>query len=287
MEQSQSGGFTTRNKLGLCCSICTEDYNTIRIPKILTCGHTFCEPCLERIKTPLSLKCPNCKNETNSASKLTTNYALIEVIEKVGTQGCISHDKEILAYCADDSTSLCLECMIAHKNHDIFLVTDNRVSEITNIKFSQLTSLETELHELISTWKTAKSELISIRQGNRQFECHVQAFKKAEAKMIDNIKSGTKVCISKIEKLAKVQEIAELEKFIDDEIKRLESGFSNIQRERKRFSKLSIESQLNWKEIGFEKRGIPPKIDREELVGTNIRISDYEQAIISRALPNE
>lgn len=150
MDGSIVKPFTTRNKLGLNCTICTEDYNQVRIPKILICGHTFCEPCLDRIKSPLSLKCPNCKSETPPSSKLTTNYALIDVIERVGIQGCLAHDKDIVAYCASDQTSLCLECMIEHRLHDIFLIQDVRTSEIIAIKNCQFVSLESELADLLA-----------------------------------------------------------------------------------------------------------------------------------------
>ena len=54
------------------CEICLNPWNTEkRIPKILSCGHTFCQSCLLEILKDNSLqktnfKCPSCKIEINS-----------------------------------------------------------------------------------------------------------------------------------------------------------------------------------------------------------------------------
>ncbi|CAG9326804.1 unnamed protein product [Blepharisma stoltei] len=61
------------------CLLCTELYNdNINKPKVLACGHTFCEACL--IKTlKLSQPCPMCQKEIReiSVSRIPTNFALI------------------------------------------------------------------------------------------------------------------------------------------------------------------------------------------------------------------
>ncbi len=60
------------------CEICTNRYLDSRgyIPKILPCGHTFCERCLERFRSMGGRKCPTCRRENFPPSweKFTTNF---------------------------------------------------------------------------------------------------------------------------------------------------------------------------------------------------------------------
>ena len=47
------------------CSICFSQYDKIRtVPRVLRCGHTFCQICLDKIKNSdlhHSIMCPNCR----------------------------------------------------------------------------------------------------------------------------------------------------------------------------------------------------------------------------------
>ena len=51
------------------CSICFFQYDKLhKVPRILRCGHTFCQTCLDEIKMPLkhSITCPNCRLPTEN-----------------------------------------------------------------------------------------------------------------------------------------------------------------------------------------------------------------------------
>ena len=56
------------------CQICAFPYDkNLKIPRILPCGHTFCETCLEEIRRQrgpemVSIQCPNCRNVTQIVS---------------------------------------------------------------------------------------------------------------------------------------------------------------------------------------------------------------------------
>ena len=77
------------------CDICQLKWNTENIiPRILPCGHTFCQSCLIKQiqkKTKQIFKCPNCKKEINSilskkdVLKLSKNSALLTLADKVQT----------------------------------------------------------------------------------------------------------------------------------------------------------------------------------------------------------
>ncbi len=64
------------------CSICVESYLDSRghIPKVLGCGHTFCEGCLESLRSMGRRDCPTCRRENfpPAGTEFTTNFALYE-----------------------------------------------------------------------------------------------------------------------------------------------------------------------------------------------------------------
>ena len=45
------------------CSICFEHYNDqSKCPRLLSCGHSFCSSCLERLLHGNTIDCPTCRN---------------------------------------------------------------------------------------------------------------------------------------------------------------------------------------------------------------------------------
>ena len=76
------------------CGICLERFDPpLRTPRILSCGHTYCEGCLQSLLTPLvgvvghkELPCPTCRKLTKvpqgQASQLGKNYTAIALLEE-------------------------------------------------------------------------------------------------------------------------------------------------------------------------------------------------------------
>ena len=66
------------------CQICLERYNkTNKMPKILSCGHTFCKECLTKQKNKYNkLQCSICREvqETSDPEKLITNRAFYDLL---------------------------------------------------------------------------------------------------------------------------------------------------------------------------------------------------------------
>ena len=51
------------------CHICCFQYDkSAKIPRILRCGHTFCQTCLEEIRIPDkgTITCPDCRLQTEN-----------------------------------------------------------------------------------------------------------------------------------------------------------------------------------------------------------------------------
>ncbi|OMJ65631.1 hypothetical protein SteCoe_37874 [Stentor coeruleus] len=63
------------------CSICCEDY--VR-PKVLLCGHTFCENCIEKIIRNKKLKCPECRflHKDVTIDSFPLNFKLKDAIKE-------------------------------------------------------------------------------------------------------------------------------------------------------------------------------------------------------------
>lgn len=62
------------------CAICLCDYVD---PRILPCGHSFCEECLKRIITNYKIVCPTCRERHRNVdiSSFPKNYGLVDEVE--------------------------------------------------------------------------------------------------------------------------------------------------------------------------------------------------------------
>ena len=71
------------------CSICFEKYNKKdKLPRILSCGHTFCTSCIQKIKSKNNnekhIKCPidlKIGFETNTIEDIPINRVVVDLID--------------------------------------------------------------------------------------------------------------------------------------------------------------------------------------------------------------
>ncbi|XP_072169874.1 E3 ubiquitin-protein ligase TRIM71-like [Diadema setosum] len=118
------------------CPICLTLFNQ---PKSLTCSHTFCKDCLQRIfQTRLSrqtITCPICRKETpvpgGNVSKLQTNAPLNSLVDEVKTKNPIctvcetDENLPAVSYCQDCGKYMCESCEKTHSNWK--LVSNHKV----------------------------------------------------------------------------------------------------------------------------------------------------------------
>ena len=124
------------------CAVCMEDMSD-RKPKNLTCGHSFCQRCLENIIKGKKIICPTCRSETvladRDVSSLPTNLLVSNVKEKVSgiimksnrlCMMCIARDRCTSAtyVCQDCKVNMCDSCQEYHLKIDIF--TDHIVTPL-------------------------------------------------------------------------------------------------------------------------------------------------------------
>lgn len=64
----------------LACAICHDRFNEReRVPRVLTCGHTFCQRCLVDLKKCNILLCPTCRQYfTPDIKSLTKNFVILD-----------------------------------------------------------------------------------------------------------------------------------------------------------------------------------------------------------------
>ncbi|OQR73851.1 B-box type zinc finger protein-like [Tropilaelaps mercedesae] len=116
-----AGGQPTEStKCGLC-------HDTFTIPKVLSCLHTFCQPCLEKVQEcPEKMKCPQCGVETALPGAgvvgLLSDYAISNMLESAALDSgspsctsCKSKESGAIARCFDCANFLCPNCVMAHQ----------------------------------------------------------------------------------------------------------------------------------------------------------------------------
>ena len=153
------------NYLGdlLQCSICLESFTN---PKMLQCGHTFCQECLQqhhnasqedRRRPSASISCPTCRKPTpippNGIAGLLHDFKVsqMEEVLRKGKQcnrrstntctPCASQNKTVGAkvYCVSCDANYCKGCLRKHSANPVF--KDHTVVD----RSTQLDSDKTEL----------------------------------------------------------------------------------------------------------------------------------------------
>eukprot|EP00808_Paulinella_micropora_P030260 g45958.t1 len=96
------------------CSICFERFDDEKLcPRLLTCGHSFCSGCLEKLLKHDAVTCPTCRKDApvpEGVHGLPKNFALLDVLAASKRK----EDDAVRIYNACDeqhpATSWCLEC---------------------------------------------------------------------------------------------------------------------------------------------------------------------------------
>ncbi|XP_041463163.1 uncharacterized protein LOC121414157 [Lytechinus variegatus] len=119
------------------CAVCI---NTLKNPKSLSCGHSFCEECLkqcDRVR-PGSIKCPMCRETitlpVDGVSGLKSDPLISRVIEvleakknstEIACDACGDSDSILTTYCRDCLNFICDSCASSHSRMKI-LMKDHR-----------------------------------------------------------------------------------------------------------------------------------------------------------------
>ena len=107
------------------CLTCTVCLDSFKEPKVLTCCHTFCKSCLERIlekaKIKTNLVCPQCRSEhkvpPNWPEGFLTDFSLLREADMEEPHICGECDSSdtAVAFCTECQSYLCSSCASIHK----------------------------------------------------------------------------------------------------------------------------------------------------------------------------
>ena len=158
----------------LACPVC---FQVFRNPKYLSCYHSYCEECLEKMQNQSSkVICPECRKETEipaeGVKELPNNFFInrlvdefilkrkVEGEEEVKCDKC-DEDDSVVSYCPDCSLFLCQVCNEAHKRdkrsrgHGIVPLTELRsntnVSLVAKVKVPMCKEHDYELKHYCET----------------------------------------------------------------------------------------------------------------------------------------
>ena len=158
-----------------------EHYNIVnRVPKNLSCGHTFCDRCLRKLATGYDVECPKCRQK--SKNNLPICYAIYDylVLENRADldEACNLHEYESLQFfCNKDAVKICALCLTtSHKGHIVTSIVDKIVSD--------------ENEQILVKWRdyfSFKKEEFNLRK-----EKLVQIMKKIETQKTNLINEVTK-----------------------------------------------------------------------------------------------
>ena len=100
------------------CSICCEHFDDqTRCPRLLSCGHSFCSKCLEKLLNEKAINCPTCRNAMSVPAGvvgLPKNFSLLDILLTLPQKEDEEEGSPICETCGDDdehpATSCCLDC---------------------------------------------------------------------------------------------------------------------------------------------------------------------------------
>lgn len=127
----------------LCCAICQEAFDTHdRTPRMLPCGHTYCQRCLAGLFARPPVLCPEDRSAVSveAVTDLAKNFSLLRVIQKKqdvpppidSSAKCPEHRKKLEYVCLDDKVKICANCALfgRHKGHNV-RAEDEVMREVT------------------------------------------------------------------------------------------------------------------------------------------------------------
>ena len=166
------------------CSICTECYDDKKkCPRLLSCGHSFCSSCLEKLLHDKIIVCPTCRTPIivpyTGVQGLIKNFALLDFVKEVHktkSPRCPEHsDQEFRYFDEDCGRVICIDChTLNHNGHKCVALAEaasksRKEMEALVTKASsqanKIKAAETEVKKAAAFMKKASEEQRAEMQG--------------------------------------------------------------------------------------------------------------------------
>ena len=232
------------------CSICYQPMTSedLKVPRLLTCGHTFCTECIRSIYTISSdaysyrrrmereILCPHCKTPCvipdGDVSKLPKNYILLEIISeqpkiKIDPERvtCKIHNIVKKSYCFNCQELVCPYCqMTDHQGHNCEITIEAIKVFLTDFKQHE-ERLEAYAQQLKSAKDKFQATLYRLKENQREASHHINLRFTA---IIEEASKWKNINIRKLDDITKEredileQQIDSLNDVIDETEKKLE-----------------------------------------------------------------
>ncbi|XP_067321510.1 zinc finger protein RFP-like [Anolis sagrei] len=169
----------------LACPICLEYFKE---PVTISCGHNFCQSCLDQCWKGKEASCPQCRKKVQKEDS-KRNWQLVNLVEiakELGSQKteekvrvCQRHQEPLKLFCKDHEDLICVLCDRSkeHENHKV-IPLDVASKEYKDQIWNLLETLKKE-REKILAYKadTAQESQDLLKKTQREKEKTVAAFK--------------------------------------------------------------------------------------------------------------
>nr|XP_060616203.1 zinc finger protein RFP-like [Anolis sagrei ordinatus] len=170
----------------LACPKCLEYFK--QPVMIISCGHNFCQACLDQCWEEKGASCPQCRKQVQEGD-IKRNWQLanlVEIAKELGSQKveekrrvCQRHQEPLKLFCKDHEAPICVVCdgSKEHKNHKV-IPLDKASKEYKDQIWNFLETLKKE-REKILAYKadTAQESQDLLEKTQREKEKTVAAFK--------------------------------------------------------------------------------------------------------------
>ncbi len=294
------------------CQVCFVEYSLTgdQVPRILPCFHTMCESCITDIlEIREELKCPECKAlypAPNGAKTFPQNKYIVNHLRKMakiesktesaeekavasveGSEDkennkearkedvCREHKKDIVLFCNDCKTPLCLDCLTNyHNKHDVVSIeTERERAEKERVEKREelLKNLKEELEDLTKTREAVtethqKAKKLST-DATRKIRLQRETIIKEISKKFEKITAVVKAQIEDTEKNANesVENIDKRMKVLQEmEAEVKASPEKDVSAELKQFHEMKKEILLTEEAMGYTNFDVEP-IQEEDI----------------------
>ena len=201
----------------LICPVCRQLFNN---PKYLSCHHSYCKECLEKMQVQSKFICTECRNETTVPAEgvkdLPSNYFMDHLVKKLIFDHKLENETElrceecdeddpVVVFCTDCKLFLCHFCKESHKyskshcSHNLISLTELRSNKDLKSKFPTCQEHNLELEYYCETCEKLVCVQCTIEHGDHKYD----VVKKVAGKYQNELKEITAPIEITIEGLSK------------------------------------------------------------------------------------